>query len=183
MVVGTANNRTMMNQKQSSTDVPWWWNGKALIGSDDPRIPLHAIGFVYRICRYESKEYRQNADRGWNPSWEKIYIGKKLLHTNRKGRVSKKEIKDTGTRKRVKRIIKNSGWMSYNSSCPEVQKDLQEHPELMRKEIIEWCWSKKHLSYCEMEHQVREDVLRKDAYNGNILSRFFKRDLVKPITK
>lgn len=170
----------MVKKQQVENSVPWWYGYKTITGPDDIRIPAEAIGFVYRICRYESERYKLLADSLENPSWDKVYIGKKLMNSNRKGKVSQREIKATGTRKRVKRIIKDSGWMSYNSSCPELVKDIKEHPELFRKEIVQWCWSKKHLSYSEMEWQVLEDVLRKDTYNGNVLSRWFRRDLIKP---
>lgn len=169
-----------MNKEQ---DVPWWYNGKIIEGSEDPRVPLWAVGYVYKISRYANADRKQGADRNGLAFPDKIYIGKKQLKSNRKGKVSQKEIKATGTRKRVKMVIKDSNWMKYSSSCPEVVKDIKEHPELMRKEIITWCWSKKHLSYCEMEMQVKENVLRENTYNGNILSRFFKRDLIKPEAK
>jgi kynurenine formamidase len=135
-------------------------------------IPVWAVGMVYKISRL---------DKFGNEV--KIYIGKKLLQSNRKGKISKREIAATGTRKRVKRVVKDSGWMKYNSSCPELVREIKEDPGQFSKEIVEWCWSKKQLSYVEMEWQVKEDVLRRDTYNGNVLSRWFRKDLIRPEKK
>lgn len=128
-------------------------------------IPLHehVIGFVYIIT---------------NMKTGKFYIGKKNLFTNRKTAVTKKEKIATGTRKRVKRVIKESNWKTYFGSCKELSDEvLKLGHDSYKREIIEFCCTKKYLNYCELKHQIINDVLCKHSYNGNILGKYFSKDL------
>ena len=50
-------------------------------------------------------------------------------------------------------------------------------PENFKREILEVCCTKKYLNYCELSHQVKNDVLKGNTYNGNILGRYFARDM------
>ena len=45
-----------------------------------------------------------------------------------------------------------------------------------KREILTICKTKKQLTYYEVMHQVKEDVLFIDSYNDNILAKFHRRD-------
>ena len=121
------------------------------------------IGFVYKIT---------------NLTTGKFYIGKKSIFSTRKTAITKKEILATGTRKRVKRVVKQSNWLSYYGSCKDLNEEIATvGPANYRREIIELCCTKKYLNYCELSWQVKLDVLTANSYNGNILGRYFARDM------
>ena len=121
------------------------------------------IGFVYKIT---------------NLTTGKFYIGKKSIFSTRKTAITKKEILATGTRKRVKRVVKQSNWLSYYGSCKDLNEEIAAvGPANYRREIIELCCTKKYLNYCELSWQVKLDVLTANSYNGNILGRYFARDM------
>lgn len=121
------------------------------------------IGFVYKITNLKTG---------------KFYIGKKSIFSTRKTAITKKEIAETGTRKRVKRVVKQSNWLSYYGSCKELNEEILKNGKAdYKREIIELCCTKKYLNYCELAWQVKLNVLTADSYNGNILGRYFARDM------
>jgi hypothetical protein len=123
----------------------------------------HVIGFVYKITHVTTG---------------KFYIGKKSLFASRKTAISKKEKATTGTRKRTKTVVKESNWLSYFGSCKELSEEvLRNGAHNYKREILELCCTKKYLNYCELAHQVKMDVLTSNSYNGNILGRYFARDM------
>ncbi len=128
-------------------------------------LPNHEeiIGFVYRITNLKTG---------------KFYIGKKSLYHERKTRLSKKEKTTTGSRKTFKRVVKESDWMTYHGSSADLKDDVARlGPENFKREILELCCTKKYLNYCELSHQVKHDVLTTNSYNGNILGRYYGRDM------
>lgn len=161
-------------------EVPWRY-----AGNTEFQIPENCIGFIYRITKIGSDEAQPWVKLGTLSTayigrvGYKTYIGKKLLTSNRKGKVTKKEIKETGTRKRVKRIIKDSGWKTYNSSCKPLQQEMKEHPEWFYKEILYWCWGKKQMSYLETKEQILHESLERDSYNDHVQN-WWRRDLINP---
>jgi hypothetical protein len=141
----------------------WHFNGNPISYLEN--LPNHesAAGFVYMIT---------------NKVTGKIYIGKKSLFSVRKKRIGKREKAETKTRKTFKQEIKESDWKTYYGSSEELLKDIETHgQENFHREILEVCYSKKYLGYCELAHQIKYDVLRKDSYNGNILGRFWRKDM------
>jgi hypothetical protein len=161
----------------------WLYQGKEVT---EDMVPEWAVGFVYRITRYpvSIEEIKKGIYINIGPL--KLYIGKKLLtSTNKKKigvRAQAKQLLETGDKRRVKkvsRVVKNSGWINYNSSCKPLQADIKEHPELFVKEIIHWCHSKKHMTYCEIKEQFLHNVLEIDSYNDNIGGKIFRKDLIK----
>ena len=72
----------------------------------------NVVGFVYRIT---------------NISTGKFYIGKKSLNFSRKSLISKKEKLATGTRKRVKKVVKQSNWLIYWGSCKELTSEIKQN--------------------------------------------------------
>ena len=145
---------------EETKENPWTFNGETEFSP-----PSWAVGMVYKISKL---------DKFGNKV--KIYIGKKSLCSNRKGKVGKREIAATGTRKRVKRVIKDSGWSTYWSSCKELQQEQKEHPELFVREILEWCFSKKNMTYKELWCQFWYNVLEKDTYNSNLNGSLYRHD-------
>lgn len=122
--------------------------------------PEGFIGFIYRIYR---------------KSDGKDYIGKKQFSHKVKSKVTKREIKATKTRKRVKVTLKDSKWLEYRSSCVPLQDDIKKlGVGKFGFEILHFCKDKRELSYAEVKYQFLYNVLENDSYNGNILGRFFK---------
>lgn len=141
----------------------WIYKGRTIKCLEDIAKHGDIVGFVYKIKNLETN---------------KIYIGKKILHHTRKTKVTKKEKLETNTRRVFKRVTKESDWLNYFGSCKPLLEDVKIlGPDKFKREILEFCFSKKHLAYTEIEYQFKEDVLRKDTYNGNILGKYFKKDL------
>lgn len=135
----------------------WYYKGKVLKPED---IPEWACGFCYLITHKPTS---------------RIYIGKKLLQAKRRTKISKREKVATKTRKTFKTTVKQSNWETYFGSNKEISAMIAEGKEKeFKREILEFCHSKQHLSYREMVIQVQYDVLSTDAFNGNIMARFFK---------
>lgn len=128
-------------------------------------LPNHEelIGFIYKITNLKTG---------------KFYIGQKSLYHSRKTRISAKEKSQTGTRKIFKRVVKESDWKSYYGSSKELQDDVARlGADNFRREILEVCCTKKYLGYCELAWQIKHDVLTANSYNGNILGRYYARDM------
>lgn len=134
----------------------WQYNGKELTSED---IPEWACGFIYLITHKSGR----------------IYVGKKLLQSKRRTKISKREKVSTKTRKTFKTTVKQSNWLEYFGSNKEILAMIAEGKQNeFKREIIEFCHNKQQLSYAEMVWQVKYDVLHTDAFNGNIMARFFK---------
>jgi hypothetical protein len=121
------------------------------------------IGFVYKITNIKTG---------------KFYIGKKQLKFSRKTKISKKEKLETGTRKRTNRVHKESDWLNYWGSCKPLTEDIKSEGTMyFKREILELCCTLKYLNYCEFAYQIKNDVLTENSYNGNILGRYFTKDM------
>jgi hypothetical protein len=108
----------------------------------------------------------------------KPYIGKKVLRNTRKKKISQKVKKATKTRKTYERTVKESDWLDYYGSSKELLADVQKYgKQRFERIILELCCTKKYLSYAEVSWQMKLDVLRQDTYNGNILGRYYPRDM------
>jgi hypothetical protein len=128
-------------------------------------LPNHeeAVGFVYKIT---------------NIITGRFYIGKKSLYSERKTKISNREKTQTKTRKTFKRVVKESNWKSYYGSCAELTEEIaMTDKKFYQREILEVCCSKKYLGYCELAHQIKNDVLTNNSYNGNILGKYFPSDM------
>jgi hypothetical protein len=141
----------------------WWYRGKKITPED---IPEEAVGFCYRIT-------------DWGPDFPlgKIYIGKKSLSSSRRVRMSAKEKATLATRKVFKIVKKDSDWQNYNSSCIPLKQAIIERPKDFKKEILQFAFSKKNLTYLELRQQFLDRVLETDSYNLNIFAKFFKPDV------
>lgn len=138
-------------------------------------IPEDAAGFVYMITHIPTGRY---------------YIGKKSLESVRTVKIGKRELerirqerKEKGLGGRIalkKKVRKVSDWGTYYSSNDWIKEQIKEnkHSEFKR-EIIQFCNSKKSLSYYEVYWMFKYDILSdENSLNGNILGKFFPKDLV-----
>jgi len=148
----------------------WIYKGQIIDNID--KIPEGVIGYTYKILRIDDG---------------KFYIGKKNLYSERNIKLGKRELaeqaelKKPGRARLKKKVVKESDWMSYYGSNTDLKKSVKELGEsAFTREIIDLCYSKKQLSFCEVEQQFKYNVLRhENCWNNNILSRFFRKDLIK----
>jgi len=133
----------------------------------DPIHPEDWVGFVYKIT---------------NKTNGKFYIGKKVFWNNRKTKLTKKEIAEQtgpGRKPTHKVVTKESDWLTYWGSNKDLLADIQElGMDNFERKILTLCKSKKELTYWEMHYQCKEEVLLVNAYNDNILGKFFTQDLI-----
>jgi len=129
--------------------------------------PENCVGFIYLI---------KNRNTG------KVYIGKKSLYSNTNKKLTKKEIAEqTGPgRKPTKKLVtKESNWKVYMGSSKELLADIKEIGEdIYERNILYFCFSKKQLTYYEINYQMKYNVLEVDSYNDNILGKFYRKDLI-----
>ena len=135
------------------------------------KFPQGCVGFVYRITNIRSG---------------KFYIGRKILFSNTKKKLTKTELSELsgpGRKPISKRVIKESNWKDYWGSNKTILEEIKaEGVSPFRKEIIKFCFNKKQLTYWEMHYQCVENVLLTDkSYNDNVLAKFFRRDLHLPL--
>jgi hypothetical protein len=137
----------------------WVYQNKVFTESD---VPEGAIGFVYHMSVIlNGNSY--------------AYIGKKNFFTNIKKPMGKKALAQT-TDKRLKkytRVIKPN-FMAYHSSNQQL-KEAHKAGCKIKREILMICYSATELTYQEVKHQFKYEVLEKEEYlNANILGRFFR---------
>ena len=158
---------------------PWMYQGGE-VSEKPPK--LNMFGFIYQINYTNGKKY----------------IGKKQFHSETTQKVLKtgiprensqriqKRVKMTAddlanrtpaqVKKNVKNkmvefemVIKENDWRKYNGSSKEVKGF-----KIESKHILEICYDKLNLTYCELKWQLRKDVLVDDDYvNSNILGKFY----------
>jgi hypothetical protein len=123
-------------------------------------IPEGAVGFVYEMSAIiDGKTVR--------------YIGKKNFYADVKTKLSKKNI-PTDKRLKTYKRVKKATYQNYYSSN-DVLKKAKKDGILIRREILEICFSKLSLSYAECKYQFVLGVLESDEFlNGNILGKFYK---------
>ena len=126
------------------------------------------FGFVYKITNLKTG---------------KFYIGKKVFWNNKKHKLTRKQLAEqTGPgRKPVYEVIRTeSDWQKYWGSNKQLLADVKEYgEENFDRWILTQCKTKKQLTYWEMHHQCKEEVLigTHRSYNDNILGKFFTKDL------
>lgn len=137
----------------------WKYKGKEF---GDSMIPEGGVGFIYIMTAIiDGKSV--------------AYIGKKNFFANIKRPLGKKALA-MSTDKRLKkytRVIKPD-YMNYYSSNKTL-KDAHKAGVTIKREILMICYSQMELTYQEVKHQFKYEVLEKDEYlNANILGRFYK---------
>ncbi len=131
----------------------WIYEGKCL------EIPPEGYyGFIYCITDITGKQY-----------W-----GRKAFEHKTKKTISKKARVASGSKKRIERGTKDSGWQEYYGSCKPLLTHIEEiGTEGVTREIIKLCKDKQSLAYWEMVTQIN-NVLFTDCWNSNVGGKFFK---------
>jgi hypothetical protein len=137
----------------------WSYQGKEF---NELCIPEHGIGFIYIMTAIiEGKSV--------------AYIGKKNFFSNKKKPMGKKALALT-TDKRLKKYTREikPDFINYYSSNTTL-KEAHKAGVMIKREILMICYSATELTYQEVKHQFKYEVLEKEEYlNANILGRFYK---------
>jgi hypothetical protein len=149
-----------------------WYFRDNMVTSDS--IPEEAVGFVYKITHIPTGKY---------------YIGKKSLESIRNVKIGKRELqqikedkKSAGVGGRLpvkKKVRKVSDWEKYYSSNDWIKGQVKEgNASNFQREIIQFCNSKKSLSYYEVYWMFKYNILSdENCLNGNISGKWFRKDL------
>jgi hypothetical protein len=125
-------------------------------------IPEGAIGFVYHMSVIlNGNTY--------------AYIGKKNFFANIKKPMGKKALA-MSTDKRLKKYTRElkPNFENYYSSNQQL-KEAHKAGCKIKREILVICYSATELTYQEVKHQFKYEVLEKEEFlNGNILGKFYK---------
>jgi len=148
-----------------------WYYQNNIIDSIS-QMPKDVFGFIYKII---------NIDTG------RFYIGKKQLQHTKNVKLGKKEkailvknITGKGRRPSKKIIVKESDWLSYYGSSKQLLEDVKKLGEAaFKREIIQYCFSKKSLFYSEIKQQILNQCLEQPerCYNESIMGKFFNADV------
>jgi uncharacterized protein YqgQ len=137
----------------------WIYKGKEF---DEFCIPEGGIGFIYIMTAIiDGKSV--------------AYIGKKNFFANIKKPMGKKALA-MSTDKRLKKYTRElrPDFMRYYSSNKTL-KDAHKAGVMIKREILMICYTAMELTYQEVKHQFKYEVLEKEEYlNANILGRFYK---------
>jgi uncharacterized protein YqgQ len=137
----------------------WIYQGKEF---NELCIPQHGVGFIYIMTAIiEGKSV--------------AYIGKKNFFANIKKPMGKKALA-MSTDKRLKKYTRElkPDFINYYSSNKTL-KDAHKAGVMIKREILMICYSAMELTYQEVKHQFKYEVLEKEEYlNANILGRFFR---------
>jgi hypothetical protein len=137
----------------------WLYNGTEFTQTN---IPEGAVGFVYHMSVIlNGNTY--------------AYIGKKNFFANVKKPIGKKALALV-TDKRLKKYTRElkPNFMNYYSSNQQL-KEAHKAGCKIKREILVICYSAMELTYQEVKHQFKYEVLEKEGFlNGNILGRFYK---------
>ena len=137
----------------------WIYQGKKFT---ETNIPENGIGFVYHMSVIlNGNTY--------------AYIGKKNFFSNVKKKLGKKALALV-TDKRLKKYTKEqkANFENYYSSNQQL-KEAYKAGVMIKREILLICYSATELTYQEVKHQFKYEVLEKENYlNANILGRFYK---------
>ena len=135
----------------------WIYNG---LEFNDDRIPEGVVGFIYHMSAIiDGKSV--------------AYIGKKNFYTSLKKKIPTKKLSIDKRFKKYTRVNKASYQRYFSSN--EVLKKAHKDGVSIKREILMICFSKTELTYQEVKHQFKYEVLEHDMYlNGNILGKFYK---------
>lgn len=132
----------------------WYINDKIVT---EEEVPEGSVGFVYKITHLPT---------------DRFYIGKKSL-------TQRRTLPPLKGKKRKRRVVKESDWQKYYSSNEWIKLQVKEgKEEEFKREIIQFCKSKKSLSYWELYWQFKYDALQNEkCINENLLGKFFRKDV------
>ena len=143
------------------------WKYNELVISDINEIPDEAFGFVYEVVHLPSN---------------KRYIGRKQLISTTTKALGKKELAQLTDKRasKKKKVKKESDWKTYYGSHSEIKQLIQEgRQEEFERNILEFAFSPKHLTYLETKYLFSLGVLENESqyFNDNILGKFFRKDI------
>lgn len=143
------------------------WKYNDLVISDINEIPDGAFGFVYEVVHLPSN---------------KRYIGRKQLISTTTKSLGKKELAQLTDKRasKKKKVQKESDWKTYYGSHSEIKQFIKEgRQEEFERNILEFAFSPKHLTYLETKYLFSLGVLEKQTeyFNDNILGKFFRKDI------
>ena len=145
--------------KELQMPTGWLYKGAEF---NESHIPEKAVGFVYHMSVIlNGNTY--------------AYIGKKNFFANVKKPIGKKALALV-TDKRLKKYTRElkPNFMNYYSSNQQL-KEAHKAGYKIKREILVICFSAMELTYQEVKHQFKYEVLEKEGFlNGNILGRFYK---------
>ena len=130
----------------------WIYKNNMITSIED--MPEDSIGFIYIV---------------YHKPTNKKYIGKKILEVSKK-------LPPLKGKKRVRRVKKESDWLSYFGSNDTIREMIKEgKQDEFKREILFFAKTKRQLSYLETRELFKRDVLESDEYfNSNILGKFYK---------
>jgi len=142
------------------------WTYKGLLVTEVSDMPEDTIGFVYMITDSNGKKY----------------IGRKTLFSIRKRKFGKKESAlITDKRKKLYEMVKKeSDWKSYTGSNKELNEEIANGLEIVKKEILHYGFNKKQMSYLETKELFLREVLEPhtEYWNSNINGTYFRKDVI-----
>jgi hypothetical protein len=125
------------------------------------QVPVDAVGFIYLVEFGAIK-----------------YIGKKNFYSERTKHFGKKQLAEV-TDKRKKtytKVIKESDWKTYCGSNSTIKDLLKSGQIPTNRFILDFAFSKQHLTYLEVKYMFKMDVLEDSKYlNDNILGKFYRK--------
>lgn len=138
-----------------------------MVISNINEIPEGAFGFVYEVVYLPSN---------------KRYIGRKQLISTTTKTLGKKELAQLTDKRasKKKKVQKESDWKTYYGSHSEIKQLIKEgRQEEFQRNILEFAFSPKHLTYLETKYLFSLGVLEKEVeyFNDNILGKFFRKDI------
>jgi len=129
--------------------------------SISPLTPDWAIGFVYTIIHTVN-------------DIEIVYVGKKLLTQTKKKKIgvraqaAERASRADGKSHKVMKVVTPSMWQTYWGSSKTLHAALDTRKGTWQRTIVEWCYSKKNMSYNEMKWQCQLRVMEAKSYNDHI---------------
>ena len=143
----------------------WLYNNNEITSIEE--LPQDAFGFIYITTHIPSGV---------------SYIGKKSLYHNVKRKLTKKELAEQtgrGRKPTTQTIQKESDWKTYYGSAkPIVELIKGGKQEDFTREIIQFVFNKKLLTYYECKYLFKYGVLEHplEYFNDNILGKFYTKD-------
>lgn len=156
----------------------WKYEGKVIKELDD--MPEDAFGFIYRVTHKPTG---------------KRYLGRKQLIYKRKRKIGKRETAKLKEEKKeageshwwivpkYKYVKKESDWKDYYGSNDEIAELLEKDGEdAFEREILEFAYHKKQLTYKETRLLFEKRVLEDESYvNSNIQGKFYPTDTLNQL--
>ena len=143
------------------------WKYKDMVISDISEVPEGAFGFVYEVVHLPSG---------------KRYVGRKQLISVTTKSLGKRELAELTDKRasKKKKVQKESDWKTYYGSHSEIKQLIKDgKQEEFQREILQFAFTPKHLTYLETKSLFSLDVLENPNiyFNDNILGKFFRKDI------